>query len=1553
MNGLSKSEILEMIASHKITSQEGFELISKSTGEKLGTNLVYTQYNWNEVENILNLPISYSNRTIVIFSKSNQLNEIFKNDEQSVVNHQIITSHAQQQEDYERLFEDLKAQGIEEFNILYSWDKIVDNSEFTKQNIEEVFYLCKALTKIKLKEYVQLVIFYRDENGNVPVDFEALGGFSKSIRLENPKIGLKTVQVGEGISQNKIIDIIYTEFNKICFDDVQVKYSSDKRYIKQINTCKLDLGSNNKKVLKQNGVYLITGGLGALGFKFATYLAEKFKAQVILLGRTELNSKRKIQLDMLEKLGAKVSYEVADITNSEDIEKLLKRYTHIDGIIHSAGIIKDSMLTYKTYAEFEQVIAAKVKGTLYLYEAMKSGNIDIMVLFSSMAAVIGNVGQSDYAYANGFMDALANKSVNKLSYGKIISINWPLWEKGGMSVTDDVKVMMKKKLGVNLLSDKVGLTAFEDILSSGISQIMVLDGQQEEIVEKLGINRVREYKQERIIVSNSLSEQEEEKLIKSTQDYLRKLIAEVTKIPYEDIGIYESFEMYGMDSITAMRINDELEGNFGELSKTLMFEYQNVDEFAKYFVENFREKLMKLFGIEIISTETKQSVIKPMEEVKEKVTSQEVRVSQSQDKKCVQQIDKNGRDIAIIGLSGKYPKANNVNAFWKNLVDGVDCIIEIPKERWDHTPYYYQERGILGKTNSKWGGFLDDMDKFDPLFFNISPREAHLMDPQERLFLQTSWGALEDAGYAKNAFNQKKVGVFVGVMYGQYQMLPSEVDGQILAHTSIYASIANRVSYYLNLSGPSMAIDTMCSSSLTAIHLACDSIRKGESDMAIAGGVNVTLHPDKYLFLSQGNFLSGDGKCRGFGEGGEGYVPSEGVGAVVLKLLEDAIRDQDYIYGVIKSSEINHGGKTSGYTVPNPNAQAKVIQESLRKGDVLPSTINYVEAHGTGTALGDPIEITGLMKAYGKEAQQKQYCSIGSVKSNIGHAESAAGIASLTKVLLQLKHKKLVPSIHTEELNKNINFQETFFKVQTKLEDWQNLIVVKDGIEVKLPRRAGISCFGAGGANAHLIVEEYVKPNEVVDDKEYTVFLALSAKNEERIGVYANQLLTFMREVEHDKDIRLVDIAFTLQKCREAMKTRLAIVAKDKTEFIQRLESFCQDRREAEGIFYKDTKKGQSDEEFLLDGVEGKTFVESIVAQGKVEKLAKIWVIGHTLNCDELYVNIPHKKIPLPTYPFIKDRYWIPQTSENPTIRKIHPLLDENISDKDGFKFQTKVSTTCRDLKDYYFKQDEIFSLFALVEMMYEGAEYIEHTKHHMTKQIVFASPLSKMSQEMVLETRVYPCKSGVMCEVANEKNEILAQSQVVISQVDDFNNEVEKMLIKKELVKSGDNENLYSSIRELGLNDTKLRRSLKGYSSDLNNLLIELTLEDANEDYFDSRLLELILQVYNHFIGEKCLYLPCTIENIVLRKPITKRCSVYISQTYRDALNRRCNIIVLNEEEEVALVIQEMALHTMIEKEKVEQKANQEQVVKELLNQLEIGKVSLEEVITYMEESK
>ncbi|MEO1103518.1 MAG: beta-ketoacyl synthase N-terminal-like domain-containing protein, partial [Pseudomonadota bacterium] len=448
-----------------------------------------------------------------------------------------------------------------------------------------------------------------------------------------------------------------------------------------------------------------------------------------------------------------------------------------------------------------------------------------------------------------------------------------------------------------------------------------------------------------------------------------------------------------------------------------------------------------------------------------------------------------------------------LSAFRRLLREGGDAIREIPPERWDwRDPSFFEpdkaKAVSSGRSYARWGGFLEGgIDRFDALFFGISPREAELMDPQERLFLEVAWHAVEDAGLSRTALAGRRIGVFAGAMFGHYQLYESPSG---IANSS-FASIANRVSHVFDWRGPSLAVDTMCSSSLAAIALACASLRRGESEMALAGGVNLITHKRRYALLSQGRFAATDGRCRAFGEGGDGYVPGEGAGAVLLKPLAAAEADGDPIWGVIAGIGTNHGGRSagSGFTVPSPAAQGEAIRAALDEAGVGAETISYVEAHGTGTALGDPVELVGLARGYGDGASRGRPIALGAVKSNIGHLEAAAGIAGLVKVLLGLRHGELVPSLpHSDGLNPECDFRGAGFRLQQECAPW----VAGDG-----PRRAGLSAFGAGGSNVHMIVEE--APARAVAravGQEVPVMVPLSAPSVAQLRASAHALAAWV-----------------------------------------------------------------------------------------------------------------------------------------------------------------------------------------------------------------------------------------------------------------------------------------------------------------------------------------------------------------------------------------------------------------------------------------------------------
>ncbi|ATQ76808.1 hypothetical protein CR152_21515 [Massilia violaceinigra] len=933
-------------------------------------------------------------------------------------------------------------------------------------------------------------------------------------------------------------------------------------------------------VFKDDGVYLITGGMGGLGLLFAREIIEKAaNAVVVLTGRAADHA--------LPMPAGRVVYRQLDLNQLDQVRSLVagivSEFGALNGIIHSAGMTRDSFIINKTAADFAQVLAPKVAGTVNLDAATRHLNLDFMVLFSSLASAMGNAGQADYAAANGFMDQFAAQRK------KTMSINWPLWQDGGMQLDADSLTMLAKASGMLPLTSASGMQAFYRSLALGTSRALVIEGH---------LSRLRRALEHRhapaaVEVPTAIPSGETGGLLENAQRYLVNEFAGLLKMPSHEVDPKAPLEQYGMDSVLAMKLTNQLERTFGSLSKTLFFEYQTIARLAGYLVKAFPNVLTAKTGGQADAHVPAAIHIPAPARSKMRFAEAAPKIT----------------EVAIVGVGGRYPLAKDLREYWQNLKAGRDCITEIPEDRWDHAPFYTTERNQPGKAYSKWGGFIDGVDQFDALFFNISPKEAELIDPQERLFIETVWETIEDAGYSKDAIARNRVGVYVGVMWGQYELYGAAA-GAAGSPSSSFASIANRVSYFFNFQGPSLALDTMCSSSLTAIHLATEEVRKGGIDVAIAGGVNVSIHPSKYLSLSQGNFASTDGRCRSFGDGGDGYVPGEGVGAVLLKPLDKAIADGDQIYAIVKSSAINHGGKTNGYTVPNPVAQSELIREALNKANIDPATISYIETHGTGTSLGDPIEVTGLVQAFDGTGRPvgKQACPIGSVKSNIGHLESAAGIAAVTKVLLQMKHDQLVPSLHAERLNPHIDFPNTPFYVQTALQEWKR--------PDNRPRRVGVSSFGAGGSNAHLILEDFVDTRAAAQRQDRPHAFVMSARNRDGLLAYADTMIAFLGDAD---DLALADMAFTSQLGRTAMQERLAIVVSSKTELKEKLLQWRQ--------------HGTAD-----DVWEGSTKRERASAH---EHIAAQWVSGVDVDWAQLYRAERPQRVSLPTYPFARERFWI------------------------------------------------------------------------------------------------------------------------------------------------------------------------------------------------------------------------------------------------------------------------------------------------------------------------
>ncbi|MDA2920403.1 SDR family NAD(P)-dependent oxidoreductase [Desulfobacterota bacterium AH_259_B03_O07] len=517
--------------------------------------------------------------------------------------------------------------------------------------------------------------------------------------------------------------------------------------------------------------------------------------------------------------------------------------------------------------------------------------------------------------------------------------------------------------------------------------------------------------------------------------------------------------------------------------------------------------------------------------------------------------------IAIIGIGCRFPGANGPEGFWNLLRNGVDAITEVPASRYPVDVFYDPQPGIPGKICTRWGGFIENADLFDPYFFGISPREAKSMDPQQRLLLEVAWEALEDAGQTSDTIYGSNTGVFIGMCNSDYSDLQIHVGDSstmsLYTATGVARSVmSGRLSYIFRLEGPSLMTDTACSSSLVAAHLACQSLWSGECEMAIAGGVNLILTPEATMCFSVASMMALDGKCKAFDARGDGFVRSDGIGAIILKTLSKAQEDRDPIYAVIRGSAINNDGYGTGMMTPRREGQEAVIRDAYKTAGLTPGQVHYIEAHGTGTNIGDPVEALALGTVLSKEKSKDNPCIIGSVKGNVGHMEGTAGIGGIIKVALSLKHRAIPPSLHFQEPNPNIPWGDLPLKVQTEYGPWPT----SSG-----PALCGVSSFGISGANAHMVIEEAPRTTkkmaETQKDDAKAKILTLSARSQKALESMSRAYHSFLSDGGAGADLILNDICYTASVRRTHHEHRLAVIGHSRNEMAEKLETFLRGER--------------------------------------------------------------------------------------------------------------------------------------------------------------------------------------------------------------------------------------------------------------------------------------------------------------------------------------------------------------------------------------------------------
>ena len=930
----------------------------------------------------------------------------------------------------------------------------------------------------------------------VSPDQSCLWGFGRAAALEHPQMwgGLADLSEGrenEADEWSRLIDQVAAAPREPAIREDQVALRDQAVYVPRL-VRRVGRPIATPPALRDDATYLVTGGLGSVGLEIAGYLAAHGARHLVLTGRRAPSDAAQGRIDALrQQHGCEFRVVAADVADAHDVARLLAtvraELPPLAGIVHAAGEIGTTPLRTLDDAEVDRVFAGKVWGAWHLSEAALDLQLDFFLSTSSIASVWGGFGQSAYGAANAFLDGLAWRLREQGVPG--LSANFGPWSAG---MADEEARARLAQRGVRTLSPADALAGMADLMAASSAQ-GAAQGPVQGVVARIDWARFLPlYQQagrrsflaelerevpESVSAPSSSGPSGKTRLVerltnapvqqrkKLLTDYLRKAVAEVTRVDTAEIREDAGFFDLGMDSLMAVELRRLIEQGVGkEIPATLAMDYPRLSDVADYLLGD---------------------VLGLSEEGSPKSGSQPASVVTM----------RTDEPIAIVAVACRFPGAPDTEAFWEVLSGGVDAIREVPDDRFDIDEFYDPDPDTPGKIYSRFGGFLDGIDGFDPEFFGISPREAVWIDPQQRLMLETAWEGLERAGYSPGALRGSRSGIFVGVGANEYSHLLSadsveKLQPHFITGNALNA-ISGRVAFALGLEGPAVALDTACSSSLVAVHQACQALHSGDCDLVLAGGVNVLLSPVSTIAASRARMLSPVGRCKTFDASADGYVRSEGCGILVLKRLSDAVRDGDRVCAVIPGSAVNQDGASSGLTVPNGGAQQRLITAALARAGLAARDVDYLEAHGTGTALGDPIEVQAAGAVYGAARDADRPLLIGSVKTNIGHLESASGVAGIIKVVLSLQHEMLPQSLHFETPSPHIPWDSLPVRVVDKATPWQ-----ANG----RPRRAGISSFGFTGTNAHVLIEE-APPLGATADEYSTGDIAESDEPDEPVEV--------------------------------------------------------------------------------------------------------------------------------------------------------------------------------------------------------------------------------------------------------------------------------------------------------------------------------------------------------------------------------------------------------------------------------------------------------------------
>jgi acyl transferase domain-containing protein/acyl carrier protein len=900
---------------------------------------------------------------------------------------------------------------------------------------------------------------------------------------------------------------------------------------------------------------LLTGATGGLGRLFATPLVKEYGARhLLLVSRSGPQAEGAGELQAgLEGLGAEVRIAACDVADREALADLIASVDPehpLGAVVHAAGALDDSLVETMTPDQVQAVFPAKADAAWHLHELTAGADLSAFVLFSSAAGSLGGPGQGNYAAANCFLDALAQR---RLAEGRpATSVAWGPWERqGGMTAglgeADRTRVA---RAGVEPISDARGIDLFDRAVAApdAVALALPLDLGRLRTLAGAGAlppllgTLVRVPSGRRAATLGSLGIRLAALPPADRYDaVLDAVLAEVAAVLGHEGGAAiepgRAFKDLGFDSLAAVELRNGLAAAAGlTLAATLVFDYPTPKALAQHLLEQVTAS-----GGPVAVAVRSQASDEP---------------------------------VAIVGMACQYPGGVRSPAeLWRLLADGRDGIGEFPDDRgWDLESLFDSDPDHPGTSYASEGGFLAAAGDFDADFFGIGPREALAMDPQQRLLLESCWEALEDARVDPESLAGSATGVFTGVMYHDYGItmaIPPELEGYL--SSGVAGSVASgRISYTLGLEGPAMTVDTACSSSLVTLHLAAQALRSGECSLALAGGVTVLSTPGAFTEFSRQRGLATDGRCKSFAEAADGVGWGEGVGMLVLERLSDAERNGHPIHAVMRGSAVNQDGASNGLTAPNGPSQQRVIRQALANARLEPKDIDVVEGHGTGTTLGDPIEAGALLATYGQDRGEKGPLYLGAIKSNLGHTQAAAGVAGVIKSVLAMREGLLPKTLHLDRPSSNVDWTAGEIELLAEPVEWK-----PNGT----PRRAGVSSFGISGTNAHVILEEAPEPvmahgapdGDIKPPLPDSLLLPFSAKTEAALRESATRLIELLKD---NPELDLADAGFSLATTRALFDQRAVLAGASREELLEGLGALAEGEP-APNLFEGKAKSGK------------------------------------------------------------------------------------------------------------------------------------------------------------------------------------------------------------------------------------------------------------------------------------------------------------------------------------------------------------------------------------------